>query len=312
MLTQYLVRKLALFVPTLLLVSAIIFGLIRAIPGDPALLMVGDLQSPEVVEQVRREMGLDRPLIVQYGLWLRDLLTGDWGVSLRTDEPVLELLLRRFQVTAVVVVCAVSAAAVIGGALGVYAAFRQGRWADRLISALAISIVSTPAFWIGLILLYVFAISLGWLPVIGYAPQAEATGIAPFVLPIATLILTESAAVARITRATTLEVMTADYVTYARAKGFGERTVMFKHVLKNAAAPTLTLIGLLLGNLLGGAAVIETVFTLLGLGSALVEAIYARDYPVIQGALVFITCAYLLVNLAVDLIYPLLDPRVKL
>ena len=157
-----------------------------------------------------------------------------------------------------------------------------------------------------------FAISLGWLPVIGYAPQAEATGIAPFVLPIATLILTESAAVARITRATTLEVMTADYVTYARAKGFGERTVMFKHVLKNAAAPTLTLVGLLLGNLLGGAAVIETVFTLLGLGSALVEAIYARDYPVIQGALVFITCAYLLVNLAVDLIYPLLDPRVKL
>lgn len=311
---DYVFKKFLTAVPTLLLVMLVIFALVRAIPGDPALLMVGDLQDPNILSAVRIEMGLDKPLFVQFGIWLGHMLQGDWGVSLKSGEPVYALLMRRFSVTASIVLVSVLFAALIGGAAGVAAAKNRGGPTDRVISGAAIFVMSTPAFWTGLLALYVFAIWLGAAPVIGIALGGEgATArLSALILPILVLTITESAVIARIMRAATLEALSEDYVLYARSKGLGETTILFKHVLKNAASPTLTLVGLILGNLLGGAAVIETVFTLPGLGSAIVEAIYGRDYPVIQGVLVFITILYLTINLVVDILYPLLDPRVEL
>ncbi|MCG8443316.1 MAG: ABC transporter permease, partial [Caulobacterales bacterium] len=238
-----------------------IFVLVRSIPGDPALLMVGDLQDPDVLRQVRMEMGLDRSVLEQFAIWAGNMVTGDWGASLRSGESVFELVWRRFSVTASVVVASVIMATLIGGAAGLWAARHQNGLIDRTITAIAGVIVSTPSFWLGLLALYTFAIWLGAAPVVGISMTGEGPTLNPaaLVLPIAVLTIAESAAIARIMRATALEMLNDDYVAYARSKGLGEATIMFKHVLKNAAAPTLTLIGLILGNLLGGAAVIETV-----------------------------------------------------
>lgn len=308
----YLARRLATAIPTMLLVSIAVFVLIRMIPGDPVQLMLGDSADPQSVAALQRQLGLDQPMPVQFGLWLSKIMTGDFGQSITTGQAVLPLMIQRFQVSAIIVLAAVALAALISVPGGLIAAWRQNKLTDIAIVAGATLLLSLPSFWLGLLLLLFFGLKLGWLPVIGYVPFSESPGAALvyLVLPIATLTLIEIGVITRMSRAAAIEVLRLEYVTHARAKGVPEAGVLARHVLPNAFAPTWTLIGLILGNLLGGIAVIETVFTLPGFGRLMVDAIFARDYPIVQGCLLFTAVIYVLVNLVVDLCYPLFDPRV--
>jgi peptide/nickel transport system permease protein len=308
----YLARRVALAVPTLLLVAAAVFVLIRMIPGDPAQLLLGDATDAAQLAELRRSMGLDQPIVVQFGLWLGRALQGDLGKSITNQLPVLPLVIDRFMVSATIVLVAVAIAAAIAVPLGMIAAARQNKGLDFAVVSMATLCMSVPSFWLGLILLLVFGLKLGWLPVIGYVPFAQSFwgAVASVTLPIATLAIIETGLLARMARASTIEVLRLEYITHARAKGVPEATVLRRHALPNAFAPTWTLIGLVLGNLLGGIAVIETVFTLPGLGRLLVDSIYGRDYPVVQGCLLFTAAIYVAVNLVVDALYPFFDPRV--
>jgi peptide/nickel transport system permease protein len=308
----YLARRLAMTIPTLLLVAITVFALVRLIPGDPVQVMLGDSADPAQVEQLRRQMGLDQSIPVQFGYWLAKVAVGDFGHSITNGLAVLPLILERFQVSALIVLAAVGIAACVAVPAGLIAAWRQNSATDLAITAGATLLLSIPSFWLGLLLLLLFGLKLKWLPVIGYVPFSENFGqaMAFIVLPIATLTMIEIGVLTRMSRASSIEVLRLEYVTHARAKGAPEWRVLARHVLPNAFAPTWTLIGLVLGHLLGGIAVIETVFTLPGLGRLLVDSIFARDYPVVQGCLLFTALVYVVVNLMVDLCYPLFDPRV--
>lgn len=310
---RLILQRLAMAVPTLLLISIAVFAMIRLIPGDPALLMLGDMADPTRLAALRQSLGLDQPLVVQYLIWLKAVFSGDLGVSITSGQAVLPLILERFSVSVTIVLSAVLLAALIAVPLGMLAAWKQDSFVDLGLVTAATLLLSVPGFWMGLLLLYVFGLELGWLPVVGYVPFGEDFGkaLAYVVLPVATLVLHESGVIIRMARASTIEVLRLDYIAHARAKGLSERAVLWRHTLRNAFAPTWTLIGLILGNLLGGIAVIETVFTIPGIGRLMVDSIYARDYPVLQGSLLLITFIYVLVNLLVDLMYPLFDPRVK-
>ncbi len=308
----YLARRLAMTIPTLLLVAITVFALVRLIPGDPVQVMLGDSADPAQVEQLRRQMGLDQSIPVQFGYWLAKVAVGDFGYSITNGLAVLPLILERFQVSALIVLAAVGIAACVAVPAGLIAAWRQNSATDLAITAGATLLLSIPSFWLGLLLLLLFGLKLKWLPVIGYVPFSENFGqaMAFIVLPIATLTMIEIGVLTRMSRASSIEVLRLEYVTHARAKGAPEWRVLARHVLPNAFAPTWTLIGLVLGHLLGGIAVIETVFTLPGLGRLLVDSIFARDYPVVQGCLLFTALVYVVVNLMVDVCYPLFDPRV--
>jgi peptide/nickel transport system permease protein len=308
----YILRRLLLTLPTLLLVALAVFVLMRAIPGDPVLLLLGDAADAAQAAELRQRMGLDDPLPLQFGHWLLQALRGDLGASITNGEAVLPLLLDRFGVSAVIVLLAVGAAALIAVPLGLLAAWKQDKALDMVVVAGATLLLSVPSFWLGLLMLLVFGMKLGWLPVVGYVAFSDdwRQALLYIVLPVVTLTLIEIGALTRMARASAIEVLRLEYVTHARAKGAGEGRVLWRHVLPNAFAPTLTLIGLVLGNLLGGIAVLETVFTLPGLGRLLVDAIFARDYPVVQGCLLFTAGIYVLVNLVIDMMYPLFDPRV--
>ena len=308
----YILRRLLLTLPTLLLVALAVFVLMRAIPGDPVLLMLGDAADATQAAELRLALGLDQPLPLQFGHWLLQALRGDLGASITNGEAVLPLLIDRFGVSAVIVLLAVGMAALIAVPLGLLAAWKQDKALDMVVVAGATLLLSVPSFWLGLLMLLVFGMKLGWLPVVGYVAFSEdwRQALLYIVLPVVTLTLIEIGALTRMARASAIEVLRLEYVTHARAKGAGEGRVLWRHVLPNAFAPTLTLIGLVLGNLLGGIAVLETVFTLPGLGRLLVDAIFARDYPVVQGCLLFTAGIYVLVNLVIDMMYPLFDPRV--
>ena len=308
----YLARRLAMTIPTLLLVAIGVFALVRLIPGDPVQVMLGDAADPAQAAQLRAQLGLDQPIPVQFMHWIAKLATGDFGHSITNNLAVLPLILDRFQVSAIIVLVAVGLAACIAVPAGLVAAWKQNSLLDLSVVSGVTLLLSIPSFWLGLLLLLLFGLKLKWLPVIGYVPFTEnfwqaATFI---VLPIATLTMVEIGVLTRMARAASIEVLRLEYVTHARAKGVPEWRVLARHVLPNAFAPTWTLIGLVLGHLLGGIAVIETVFTLPGLGRLLVDSIFARDYPVVQGCLLFTAVIYVVVNLIVDLCYPLFDPRV--
>jgi peptide/nickel transport system permease protein len=310
----YLARRLATIIPTLFLVAAAVFALVRLIPGDPVQVMLGDAADPAQADQLRQQLGLDQPIPLQFLYWLEHLASGDLGHSISNNLPVLPLILERFQVSAVIVLVAVGLAACIAVPAGLIAAWRQNSLLDLAVVGGATLLLSIPSFWLGLLLLLLFGLKLKWLPVIGYVPFSEnfTQALLFMVLPIMTLVMVEVGVLTRMARAASIEVLRLEYVTHARAKGVPEWQVLFRHVLPNAFAPTWTLIGLTLGHLLGGIAVIETVFTLPGLGRLLVDSIFARDYPVVQGCLLFIAVVYVIVNLIVDLCYPLFDPRVAL
>jgi peptide/nickel transport system permease protein len=299
-------------IPTLLIVAVSVFALIRLIPGDPAALMLGDLADPASLADLRHRLGLDQGILVQFAIWFGHLLQGDLGQSITSQEAVLPLILERFWVSAQVVLAAVLLASLVAVPAGVIAAWRQNSRTDIALVGIATLFLSVPTFWLGLLLLLFLGLKLAWLPVVGYVSIAEdpMRGVLYLVMPILTLFLHETGVILRMARASTLEVLRLDYITHARAKGLSEGAVLRRHAFKNAFGPTWTLIGLVLGNLLGGIAVVETVFTIPGLGRLLVDSIFARDYPVIQGCLLFVAITYVLVNLIVDLCYPIFDPRV--
>jgi peptide/nickel transport system permease protein len=309
---RFIVTRILMAIPTLLIVAVSVFVLIRLIPGDPASLMLGDLADEASLADLRARLGLDQSILVQFAIWFGNLLVGDLGQSITTQEPVLPLVFSRFLVSAQIVVVAVFLASLVALPAGMIAAWRQNSRLDVSLVATATLFLSVPTFWLGLLLLLFLGLKLGWLPVVGYVSIAENPwqGIIYLVMPIMTLFLHETGVLLRMARASTLEVLRLDYITHARAKGLSEGAVLRRHAFKNAFGPTWTLIGLVLGNLLGGIAVVETVFTIPGLGRLLVDSIFSRDYPVIQGCLLFVAFTYVIVNLVVDLLYPIFDPRV--
>jgi peptide/nickel transport system permease protein len=298
---SYICKRLLLTLPTLLLVSVAVFLIIRVIPGDPALVLLGEGADAASIAGLRADLGLDRPLPVQFVSWFQHALRGDLGRSIVSGEPVGELILQHFGLTAAVVMVAVTLATVIASMAGLIAAWRRNSVIDLAVVGAASVVLAIPSFWLGLVLLLLFGLKLGWLPFVGYVPFAEsaAQAVLFLVLPVVTLTITESGVLTRMMRASSIDVLQLDYVTHARAKGLSERAVLTRHVFPNAFAPTLTLVGLTLGHLLGGIAVIETVFTLPGLGRLMVDSVLARDYPVVQGCLLscmssstcWLTCA---------------------
>jgi peptide/nickel transport system permease protein len=309
---RFALTRIGMALPTLLIVAVSVFVLIRLIPGDPAQLMLGDLATPASLADLRARLGLDQSLPVQFGIWIGNVVTGDFGQSISSQQAVLPLILQRFWVSSQIVLVAVLLASCVAVPAGVIAAWKQDSALDLGLVASATLLLSIPTFWLGLLLLLFFGLKLEWLPVVGYVSIAEnpIAGILYLIMPIMTLFLHEIGVILRMARASTLEVLRLDYITHARAKGLSESAVLWRHAFKNAFGPTWTLIGLVLGNLLGGIAVVETVFTIPGLGRLLVDAIFARDYPVIQGCMLFIAFTYVLVNLVIDLCYPVFDPRV--
>jgi peptide/nickel transport system permease protein len=308
----YITRRVLWAVPTLLLVAVLVFVMLRLIPGDPAIVVLGDDGTPQQIADLRAQYGLDKPIVTQFLLWLSHVVRGDLGHSITSGQEVLPLLIERFEVSASIVLAAVLAATVVAVPAGLYAAWKQGTPADTGIVIAATLFLSIPSFWLGLMLLLVVGIKLGWVPIVGYVPLGVdwRAAIAFLILPIVTLALIETGVLMRMSRASAIETLRLEYVTHARAKGLTERRVLLRHVLPNAFGPTLTMVGLVLGHLLGGIAVLETVFTLPGLGRLLVDSIFARDYPVVQGCMLFTAVVYVFVNLVIDLCYPFFDPRV--
>ncbi|KAA3509502.1 ABC transporter permease [Agrobacterium rosae] len=309
---RFIFNRLLMALPTMVIVAITVFALIRFIPGDPAALMLGDMATPDQIATLRTELGLDLSMPQQFLIWSGNVLTGDFGRSIVNNEAVLPLVVSRFMVSAEIVIIAVILASLIAVPAGVIAAWRQNSITDLALVGTATILLSIPTFWLGLLLLLFFGLKLGWLPVLGYVSISDnlVGGLLYLVLPIMTLVIHEAGVLIRMARASTLEVLRLDYITHARAKGLSESAVLWKHAFKNAFGPTWTMIGLILGNLLGGIAVIETVFTIPGLGRLMVDSIFQRDYPVIQGCLLFVAFSYVVVNLVVDLLYPLFDPRV--
>ncbi|QND45977.1 ABC transporter permease (plasmid) [Rhizobium lusitanum] len=309
---RFMLNRLLMALPTVVIVAITVFALIRFIPGDPAALLLGDMAQPDQIAEMRAELGLDKSMPEQFLIWGGNVLTGDFGRSIVNNEPVLGLVVSRFVVSAEIVLTAVLLASLIAIPAGVIAAWRQNSLTDLALVGTATVLLSIPTFWLGLLLLLFFGLKLGWLPVLGYVSIGDhvVAGLLYLVLPIMTLVIHEMGVLIRMARASTLEVLRLDYITHARAKGLSESAVLWKHAFKNAFGPTWTMIGLILGNLLGGIAVIETVFTIPGLGRLMVDSIFQRDYPVIQGCLLIVALSYVVVNLIVDLLYPLFDPRV--
>ncbi|MBZ6077198.1 ABC transporter permease [Microvirga puerhi] len=309
---RFALRRILMAVPTLLIMAVSVFVLIRLIPGDPASLMLGDLADPASLADLQKRLGLDQSLPVQFFIWFGNVLHGDLGNSITSGQPVLPLVFDRFWISARIVLVAVFIASLIAVPAGVIAAWRQNSALDLALVGSATVLLSIPTFWLGLLLLLFFGLKLEWLPVVGYVSFRDnpTAALLYIIMPVMTLFLHEMGVLIRMARASTLEVLRLDYITHARAKGLSESAVLWRHAFKNAFGPTWTLIGLVLGNLLGGIAVVETVFTIPGLGRLLVDSIFARDYPVIQGCLLFVAFVYVVVNLIVDLLYPVFDPRV--
>jgi len=279
--------------------------MIHMIPGDPALLVAGLEAGPEVVERIRRDLGLDRPLPLQYGSFLLNALLGDFGVSIRTGLPVLREILDRFPYTLVIALGSILLATAMGIGSGILAAMRHNRLGDALVMVLALLAVSTPSYWLGLMLMLVFSLFLGWLPSIGIATPAH------YVLPILTLGAQSGGIISRMTRAAMLDVVGQDFVRAARARGERERSVILRHALKNALIPVLSIVGLRFGNLIAGAVLVESVFAVPGVGRLLVDAVLWRDYPMIQGTMLFVAALFILVNAATDVLYAVVDPRIR-
>jgi ABC-type dipeptide/oligopeptide/nickel transport system permease component len=300
----YVLRRLALAVPTLVGVTVVVFALIRLVPGDPARLVLGLQASEEEVQRLRVQLGLDQPLPVQYVRFLGRLLQGDLGRSVVTGEPVAREIAARLPATVQLAVASTLVATAVGVAAGVVSATRQYSWLDYLVMTVALAGISLPVFWLGLMLMLLFSVHLRWLPAGGYGTPAH------LVLPTVTLAAFSVAIIARMTRSSLLEVLHQDYVRTAWAKGLSSRAVVLRHALKNALIPVVTVIGLQFGGLLGGAILTETVFAWPGMGRLLVGAIVARDYPVVQGAVLVFAALFTLVNLAVDVLYAYVDPRI--
>ena len=309
----YILRRLIGTIPVMLVVAVFIFLMLRLTPSDPAAIIAGDNANAEQVAKIRQQLGLDQPMLTQFFIWFGKVLTGDFGESFFFKKTVAALIAERIEPTLSLSLFTIVLAVLIAVPLGVLAAHRQGTWVDRLVMGFAVLGFSVPAFVIGYIFIYVFAIWLNWLPVQGYQRISEGLGgwALRLVLPALTLSVIYVALIARMTRTSVLEVLSEDYVRTARAKGQVERKVMFRHALRNAAVPIVTVIGLGVALLIGGVVVTESLYTIPGLGRLTVDAVLARDYPTIQAVILLFSFVYVMINLAVDLIYTLLDPRIR-
>jgi len=290
-----------------------VFSLLYIAPGDPAAVIAGDQASPEDIEKIRIGLGLDRPFLVRFGEWSWSILQFDLGTSMFTGLPVTKLIAQRLEPTLSLMVVTLVLAVTIAVPMGVIAAWKSGTWIDRSLMAFAVFGFSVPVFVVGYLLAYVFALELDWFPVQGYTPLSAGFGpwLENLVLPAVALGCVYIALIARITRASMLEVLQQDYIRTARSKGMGQGGILFVHALKNAAVPIVTVIGIGVALLIGGAVVTESVFAIPGLGRLTIDAILRRDYPVIQGIVLMFSFVYVLVNLAVDVLYTLLDPRIR-
>jgi peptide/nickel transport system permease protein len=310
---SYILRRILSTLPVMGIVALFVFSLLYIAPGDPAAVIAGDQASPADVERIRQGLGLDRPFLVQFGTWLWHILHGDLGTSIFTNLPVSAMIAQRIEPTFSLMAITLVLTILVAVPLGVVAAWKAGSWVDRTIMAFAVFAFSLPVFVVGYVLAYVFALQFEWLPVQGYTPLAA--GLWPWlqnlILPALALGTVYIALIARITRASMLEVLQQDYVRTARAKGLGQRNILFVHALKNAAVPIVTVIGIGIALLIGGAVVTESVFAIPGLGRLTIDAILRRDYPVIQGIVLLFSFLYVLVNLMVDVTYTLVDPRIR-
>ncbi|AKQ56563.1 ABC transporter permease [Bordetella hinzii] len=301
----YIVKRLLGMIPTLLLVSVVVFLFVHMLPGDPARLAAGQEADQATVELVRKELGLDLPLPQQFVRYFGHMLQGDLGVSLRTKRPVSTEIAERFMPTLWLTITSMIWSVTFGMIFGIVSAVWRNRWPDRLFMTLAVSGISFPAFALGMMLMQVFSVGLGWLPTVG------ATSWKHYILPSITLGAAVAAVMARFTRASFVEVIQEDFVRTARAKGLAERRVVIKHALRNALIPVVTMMGLQFGFLLGGSIVVETVFNWPGLGRLLVDAVTQRDYPVIQGLVLLFSLEFILINLIVDVLYGVINPSIR-
>jgi peptide/nickel transport system permease protein len=309
----YIARRLVATLPVMGTVAIVVFAILRLTPGDPAAIIAGDSATSEQLEQMRAHMGLDKPIYIQFLLWLVQLLRGDLGVSLISGVPVSGMIADRIGPTVALGTAIIVFSVIVAIPLGVMAAWRQGTLLDRSVTAFSVFGFSVPVFVNGYLLILLFSIVLGWLPVQGYRPLAA--GFWPFferlILPTLALSTAYIALITRITRTSVLEVMGEDYIRTARAKGVKESAVLIRHALRNAAVPIVTIIGVGVATLISGVVVTESVFNLPGLGRLVVEAVLARDYPLIQGLILFFSLTYILINLLVDVLYTVFDPRIR-
>jgi peptide/nickel transport system permease protein len=309
----YLLRRLLATIPVMGVVALFVFLLLRLTPGDPAAILAGDNATAEQLERIRISLGLNQPIYVQFVSWINQLLHGDLGVSLISHKPVLELIGQRVEPSLSVALSTIILSVVVAVPLGVIAAWKHGTWIDRFVMGLSVLGFSVPVFVIGYVLIQLFAIDLRWVPVQGF--KSISAGFGPFferiILPTCALSFIYVALIARMTRAAMLDVLGEDFVRTARAKGVNEIAVLLRHALRNAAVPVITVIGTGLALLISGVVVTESVFNLPGIGRLTVDSVLARDYPVIQGMILLTSFIYLAVNLAIDLAYSLLDPRIR-
>lgn len=309
----FILRRIIATIPVMAIVALFVFSLLYIAPGDPAVVIAGDQATPQDVERIRTALGLDRPFIERFGEWSWRILRGDLGTSMFTGMPVTQLIGQRLEPTLSLMVLTLILSIIVAVPMGVVAAWKAGSFIDRALMGFAVFGFSVPVFVVGYVLAYVFALELEWLPVQGYTSFSQ--GLWPWlenlILPAIALGCVYIALIARITRASMLEVLQQDYIRTAKAKGLGQRPVLFLHALKNAAVPIVTVIGIGMALLIGGAVVTESVFAIPGLGRLTIDAILRRDYPVIQGIVLLFSFVYVLVNLIVDLIYTTLDPRIR-
>ena len=309
----YIARRLASTVLVMGIVAVFVFLLLHLSPGDPAAIIAGDNATADQIEGIRKQLGLDDALPVQFYRWLAAVLHGDLGISIFSNEPVAKLISQRIEPTLSLALTTLIIAVTLAVSFGVVAAWKVGSWIDRSLMVVSVLGFSVPVFVVGYMLIYVFSISLRWLPVQGYSPIDQGFGpwIERLILPSIALGLAYVALIARITRTSMLEVLAEDYIRTANAKGVATRSVLLKHALKNAGVPIVTVIGIGVALLIGGVVITETVFNIPGVGRLVVDAISKRDYPIIQGVILIFSGVYVLVNLLVDLSYTLLDPRIR-
>lgn len=309
----FFIRRLVTVLPTLVFVSMLIFGLQQLLPGDPAQILAGEDQNPELIAQLREKMHLDKPLPVQYGYWIGGVLQGDLGESARTGQPVLELILQKLPVTVQLAFMSMLIALLISIPAGIVSAVKRGSVWDHSATVFGLAGLSMPNFWLGILMILFFSVELGWLPASGYVSPFEDLGanLAAMVMPAIVLGTGIAAVLMRHTRSSMLQVLATDYVRTARAKGLRERVVVVKHALRNALTPVITLAALELGTLLSGAVLTEQVFTIPGFGKLIIDAVFNRDYAVVQGVVLVTATAYIVLNLLADMAYFVFNPRLR-
>lgn len=311
--TALILKRLLSVVPIVFVVAFVVFGILFVSPGDPAATLAGDNATPADIERVRTALGLDRPFLQQFLSWCWQLLHGDLGTSLSSRQPVAQMILMRVEPTMSLMALTILISVSIAVPLGAMAAHAAGRWPDRLLSSGAVLGFSVPVFVVGYLLAYVFSLRLGWFPVQGYVPLSQSVGgwFRSIILPSLAMSLSYIALIARIARSSMIEVLQQEYIKTAYAKGLTDFQTIFVHVLRNAAVPIATVVGIGVALLIGGAVVTESVFAIPGIGRLMIDAILKRDFPVIQGVVLFFSLVYVLINLAIDLIYRAIDPRVR-